>query len=96
MPPCAAGRTGVVRRQGSAASRCRHRFPNLYAQRAHSVHSFEWLSWWPVSFVVLAGMWAAMNGSLAALLADGIYIGGGVLVVILIILVVLLLMRRGV
>ena len=51
---------------------------------------------WPVSFVVLAGMWAAMNGSLAALLADGIYIGGGVLVVILIILVVLLLMRRGV
>ena len=41
-------------------------------------------------------MWAPMNGSLAALLADGIYIGGGVLVVILIILVVLLLMRRGV
>jgi len=95
VPPCAAGRTGVVRRQGSAASRCRHRFPNLYAQRSHSVHDAR-LSWLPVSFVVLAGMWAAMNGSLAALLADGIYIGGGVLVVILIILVVLLLMRRGV
>ena len=36
-----------------------------------------------------------MNASLAAIFADGIYIGGGVLVVILIILVVLLLMRRG-
>lgn len=35
-----------------------------------------------------------MNGSLATLLADGIYIGGGVLVVILIVLVVLFLLRR--
>lgn len=34
-----------------------------------------------------------MNGNLATLFADGIYIGGGVLVVILIILVVLMLMR---
>jgi hypothetical protein len=42
------------------------------------------------------GTSSAMNGTLAALLADGIYIGGGVLLVILIILVVLLLMRRGV
>ena len=49
-----------------------------------------------VSVVVPTGTGAAMNGSLAALLADGIYIGGGVLLVILIILVVLLLMRRGV
>ena len=37
-----------------------------------------------------------MNGSLATILADGIYIGGGVILVILVILVVLLLMRRGV
>ena len=37
-----------------------------------------------------------MNGTLAALFADGIYIGGGVLLVVLIILVVLMLMRgRG-
>ena len=42
------------------------------------------------------GTGSAMNGTLAALLAEGIYIGGGVLLVILIILVVLLLMRRGV
>ena len=35
-----------------------------------------------------------MSSFIAAVLADGIYIGGGVLVVILIILVVLLLMRR--
>ena len=34
-----------------------------------------------------------MNGTLATLFADGIYIGGGVLVVILIILVVIMLMR---
>ena len=38
---------------------------------------------------------AAMNSSLATILADGVYIGGGVLVVILIVLVVVLLMRRG-
>jgi hypothetical protein len=38
----------------------------------------------------------AMNGTVAALIGEGIYIGGGVLLVILIILVVLLLMRRGV
>ena len=37
-----------------------------------------------------------MNGSLATIIADGIYIGGGVLLLILVILVVLLLMRRGV
>jgi hypothetical protein len=37
-----------------------------------------------------------MSAFLAALLAQGIYIGGGVLLVILIILVVLLLMRRSV
>jgi len=36
-----------------------------------------------------------MNGSLAALVAQGIYIGGGVLVIILIILLVLLLTRRA-
>jgi hypothetical protein len=35
-----------------------------------------------------------MSSFIAALLADGIYIGGGVLVVILIILLVLLLVRR--
>jgi hypothetical protein len=39
---------------------------------------------------------ATMNGLLATVLADGIYIGGGVLLAILIILVVLLLLRRGV
>jgi hypothetical protein len=49
-----------------------------------------------VCSVVPTGTSAAMNGTLAALLADGVYIGGGVLLVILIILVVLLLMRRGV
>ena len=37
-----------------------------------------------------------MNGSLATIIAAGIYIGGGVLLIILVILVVLLLMRRGV
>jgi hypothetical protein len=37
-----------------------------------------------------------MSAFLAALLAQGIYIGGGVLLVILIVLVVLLLMRRSV
>lgn len=36
-----------------------------------------------------------MNGLLASVFAEGIYIGGGVLLVILIILVVLMLMRRG-
>jgi hypothetical protein len=36
-----------------------------------------------------------MNGSLAALVAQGIYIGGGVLVIILIILLVLVLTRRA-
>ena len=42
------------------------------------------------------GTGPSMNGSLAMLLADGIYIGGGVLFVVLIILVLLLLMRRSV
>lgn len=41
----------------------------------------------------LRGIEALMNGTLATLFADGIYIGGGVLVVILIVLLVLLLMR---
>lgn len=37
-----------------------------------------------------------MTGSdLAALIADGVYIGGGVLLVILVVLVVLILMRRA-
>ena len=36
-----------------------------------------------------------MNGSIAAVLAEGIYIGGGVLVVILIILLILYMMRRA-
>ena len=36
-----------------------------------------------------------MNGTLAAILAEGIYIGGGVLVVILIILLLLLFFRRA-
>jgi len=35
-----------------------------------------------------------MNGSIAAVLAEGIYIGGGVLVLILIILLILYMMRR--
>lgn len=34
-----------------------------------------------------------MNSSLAAILADGIYVGGGVIVVILIVIVVILLLR---
>jgi hypothetical protein len=36
-----------------------------------------------------------MNATLAALLADGVYIGGGVILLILIILLVLLLLRRA-
>jgi len=36
-----------------------------------------------------------MNGSIAAVLAEGIYIGGGVLVAILIILLILYMMRRA-
>lgn len=36
-----------------------------------------------------------MNANLAALLADGVYIGGGVVFVILLVLVVLWLMRRA-
>jgi hypothetical protein len=36
-----------------------------------------------------------MNGTLAILLAEGIYIGGGVLVVILIILLLLMFFRRA-
>lgn len=35
-----------------------------------------------------------MNASLAAILGEGIYIGGGVLLVILIILVLFVVMRR--
>jgi hypothetical protein len=37
-----------------------------------------------------------MQGSLATILADGIYIGGGVILAILIILVLVLLLRRSV
>ena len=36
-----------------------------------------------------------MNGTLAILLADGVYIGGGVLLVILIVLLLLLFLRRA-
>jgi hypothetical protein len=36
-----------------------------------------------------------MNGTLAVLLAEGIYIGGGVLVAILIILLLLMVLRRA-
>ena len=35
-----------------------------------------------------------MSPSLAAIIADGIYIGGGVLLLILVVIVVLMLLRR--
>ena len=40
------------------------------------------------------GMPPIVGGDLAAVLADGVYVGGGVLVVVLIVLLVLLLLRR--
>ena len=101
--PCAGGGPAELRSDGggsvglpeTAATRWQHGLDSLEDRQSGAVGAAR-----RGRSVCSACRWgmgmAAMNSSLATILADGVYIGGGVLLVILIVLVVLLLMRRGV